>query len=258
MSITTSPLISIVTIVFNGVEFLEETIQSVVSQTHENIEYIVIDGGSTDGTVEIIKKYEDKISRWISEPDKGIYDAMNKGIDLATGDWINFMNSGDCFLDKSVVDKVIPALGDDMIVVYGDTILDYGTYTSLKPSLDLSKMYYGQVIGHQSSFVNTTYHKKNLFSLEYKIAGDYDFLLRAYINNKNKVKRIPVVVSIFAMDGVSSSNEVKSTLERIKILKNIRQYKLQIRFAYFLLLLKIMIKRKLPLNTIKRLNKRKG
>jgi len=243
--------------VFNDAKGLEGTIKNVINQTYDNIEYIIIDGGSTDGTIDVIKKYEDKISHWVSEPDKGIYDAMNKGINLVTGDWINFMNAGDVFFDKSVVEKVVPILSNDIIIAYGDTILDHGDYTSLRHDLDLSKMCYGQVLGHQSSFVNAIYHKKNLFSMKYEIAGDYDFFLNAYIKNKDGFKKIPIVVSVFSMDGASSNHEIKSTLERIRILKKAKQYKLKIRFSYCLILLKIMIKKKLPAKTIKRIDIRK-
>lgn len=100
-----NPLISVVTVSYNAVSTIEQTILSVINQTYPHIEYIIIDGGSTDGTVDIIKKYADKIAYWVSEPDKGIYDAMNKGIKVATGEWINFMNSGDCLYRNDTIEK---------------------------------------------------------------------------------------------------------------------------------------------------------
>lgn len=98
--------ITIITVVYNDKKGLERTIQSVLSQTYDSIEYIIIDGGSTDGSVDVIKKYEDQIDKWVSEPDDGIYDAMNKGIKMATGEWLNFMNAGDLFVNESIVEKV--------------------------------------------------------------------------------------------------------------------------------------------------------
>ena len=99
-------LISVVTVCYNAADTIEKTMLSVLNQTYHDIEYIIIDGGSTDGTVEIIRKYADRIAYWVSEPDKGIYDAMNKGIKVATGEWINFMNAGDEFVDANVLDKL--------------------------------------------------------------------------------------------------------------------------------------------------------
>ena len=119
---TNYPKVSIITVVYNGIEFLEETIKSVIAQTYPNIEYIIVDGGSKDGTLDIIKKYEAHISKWISEPDKGIYDAMNKGIDLATGDWQNFLNAGDSFVDNNVLEKIFTTNLENITLVYGDII----------------------------------------------------------------------------------------------------------------------------------------
>ena len=96
--------ISVVTVCYNSVDSIEETMLSVLNQTYSDVEYIIIDGGSTDGTVDIIKKYADRLVYWVSEPDKGIYDAMNKGIAAATGDYINFMNSGDRFASTNVIE----------------------------------------------------------------------------------------------------------------------------------------------------------
>ena len=114
------PLISVVTVVFNGVDMLEQTIRSIVSQTYPNVEFIVIDGGSTDGTIDLIKKYEHKISYWTSEKDGGIYDAMNKGTAVATGEWIGFMNAGDSYFDETVLAKIF-SQPIDADIVYGLT-----------------------------------------------------------------------------------------------------------------------------------------
>lgn len=117
------PKITIVTVCFNAVKSIEETMLSVLNQTYLNIEYIIIDGGSTDGTVDIIKKYADRLAYWVSEPDKGIYDAMNKGITVATGDYINFMNAGDTFASGSSVSDTFTetdTTGPD--IIYGNAI----------------------------------------------------------------------------------------------------------------------------------------
>ena len=119
---TNYPKVSIITVVYNGIEFLEETIKSVIAQTYPNIEYIIVDGGSKDGTLDIIKKYEAHITKWISEPDKGIYDAKNKGIDLATGDWQNFLNAGDSFVSNDVLEKIFTTNLENITLVYGDII----------------------------------------------------------------------------------------------------------------------------------------
>ena len=116
------PLVSVVTVVFNGEKYLEETIQSVINQTYDNVEYIIIDGGSTDGTLDIIKKYEDRIDYWVSERDRGIYDAMNKGIDLASGEWINFMNAGDGLDSYSILNEIFSnKINLKIGLIYGNT-----------------------------------------------------------------------------------------------------------------------------------------
>ena len=119
----TDTLISIVTVSYNAVLTIEQTILSVINQTYPNVEYIIIDGGSTDGTVDIIKKYADKIAYWVSEPDKGIYDAMNKGGLKATGDFIQFLNAGDWFENEYVIEKIFKDWYKRVDVIYGDMII---------------------------------------------------------------------------------------------------------------------------------------
>ncbi len=154
------PLITIVTVVYNGEKTLEQTILSVLNQSYENLEYIIIDGLSTDGTLDIIKKYEDKIDYWQNEPDKGIYDAMNKGIVLSSGEWINFMNSGDLFYDDMVLTKISPYLAKTKAsVIYGNSVsisktIKIYNYAESK----INNLNYGPIYRHGASFVKRKPH----------------------------------------------------------------------------------------------------
>ena len=135
--------ISVVTVCYNAADTIEKTMLSVLNQTYHDIEYIIIDGGSTDGTVEIIRKYADRIAYWVSEPDKGIYDAMNKGIKVATGEWINFMNAGDEFVDEGVIEKLFQNRTIDTVgVVFGD---DYNLFFQLR-QMDIEFQYVQLVV----------------------------------------------------------------------------------------------------------------
>ena len=188
-STSDKPLITVVTVVYNGGTTLEQTIQSVVNQTYKNVEYIIIDGASTDETLDIIKKYEDKIDYWQSESDKGIYDAMNKGICLATGEWINFMNSGDIFSSNRVLERVFSFnIEENVKIIYGDYEKKTSTGCIEKfyadENIDLLKKY--PIYRHGASFVKTEYHKENLFKLDRKDLGfalDFLFIYDSYLNN---------------------------------------------------------------------------
>lgn len=118
------PKITIVTVTFNAIGCLEKTINSIIEQNYSNLEYIIIDGGSIDGTIDIIHKYETKISCWISEPDHGIYDAMNKGIHLASGEWINFMNAGDQFASSDILYKIFNNKKYQMLILFMAILLE--------------------------------------------------------------------------------------------------------------------------------------
>jgi len=135
------PNITIITVSYNAVKTIEDTILSVINQTYPNIEYIIIDGGSTDGTLDIIKKYQDKITYWVSEPDKGIYDAMNKGTLKATGVWLNFMNAGDTFYDHQVLEKVFKDKDwSNTDVIYGDVVYVYPNKEEIRKTTSLKRI----------------------------------------------------------------------------------------------------------------------
>jgi len=217
------PLISIVTVVFNGEKYLEETIQSVINQTYDNVEYIIIDGCSTDGTLDIIKKYEHAIDYWVSEKDSGIYDAMNKGIHVATGYWINFMNADDLFYSTSVLDVVAHAIlktTANPVVVYGKVNLinsKNSIVATISNEWKLAKKGLKSVmtIPHQAAFTSTKrILEAGLFNTKYKIAGDYDLTLRV-LNGYDALFIDNLVVAGRRLEGVSSnpSNSIKMLLE---------------------------------------------
>ena len=205
MNDTKSPLISIVTVSYNVGNTIEDTILSVVNQDFIDFEYIIIDGGSKDNTVEIIKKYEDKITFWLSEPDAGIYDAMNKGIKLAAGEWINFMNAGDVFYDTQVFKNVFSTYRFSD-VVYGDNMLCYDWGKILLAPDDISNITKHMVFGHQTVFMKKDLLLKYPFDCSFKIAADYNLFYKLYKENFS-FEYISKCICLFsANDGVSSNN----------------------------------------------------
>lgn len=220
------PIISIVTVTYNASSVLEGTILSVLSQSYANIEYIIIDGGSTDETIDIIKKYEDRISYWVSEPDKGIYDAMNKGIELASGQWINFMNAGDSFCNKDVLQNLLMYLDGKVDVIYGDTYLLKNEGKILKKRYPFSKIEKHMPFCHQSSFVKTELLKEIPFDVSYKYAADYAFFYNLYKNNKPFLF-IDLAIANYDTYGSSSLNHDACMIEyaRVRGVENSLKFK---------------------------------
>lgn len=174
------PLISIITVVRNGERYIEQTILSVLDQSYDNIEYIVIDGGSTDGTLDIIRKYEDRIAYWTSEPDHGIYDAMNKGIKASSGILINLLNADD-YLEPNAVQTIV----DEFLninracIIYSDVYYIDERYSVKARFYCTITPWVGMTMNHQSMFVHReVYNRIGLYDTQYKLSSDYDFFVR--------------------------------------------------------------------------------
>lgn len=217
-----NPLISVVTVSFNAVTTIEKTILSVLNQTYTNIEYIIIDGSSTDGTIDIIKKYENKITKWISEPDNGIYDAMNKGILEAKGEWIIFMNAGDCFSDSRCIENVFTNHIEEYVqMVYGDiNYIKNGIIKKIK-ALPTKRIKHRMPCSHQAMFIRRTFNDI-LFNLKYKIAAEYEIIHRIMKQGgESSFLYLPITICDFdGNDGISSLYPLKCFKECI----NIRSY----------------------------------
>ncbi|NDW11790.1 glycosyltransferase [Bacteroides sp. 214] len=202
-----SSLITIVTVSYNAASTIEATILNVINQTYKNIEYIIIDGGSKDDTLDIIKRYEDKISSWISEPDKGVYDAMNKGIEKATGEWILFLNCGDSFYTNTVLFDVAERLGNsDADVVYGDTMCVFSEKINKRiDGLSIENIQKRMPFCHQSCFLRTKVAKENLFDLGYKVCADYNQFYNLYTKGA-RFEYVSTIIAYYNLADVSLSN----------------------------------------------------
>lgn len=209
-----NPKITIISVVYNAQEYLEDTIVSIISQTYNNFEYIIIDGGSTDKTLSIVEKYKDNIAFFLSEKDNGIFHAMNKGIKYATGDWLNFMNAGDNFASNDILTQVAPLLKKN-------TDIYYGNYLDDKKRIIYAKTYnifLNIPYCHQAAFYQKTTLKKFRFNEEYKISGDYAQYLDIK-NNGGKLEKINLVICQYLGEGISANNKKTWTKEHLKIHK---------------------------------------
>lgn len=218
--------ISIITVCFNAIDTIDKTIESVINQTYSDIEYIIIDGKSTDGTVDIINKYSYINNfKYISEKDKGIYDAMNKGINLVTGDYIYFLNSGDYFCNEYVIEKIVSEVKNDKVdIIYGnifDVFSNYKKHISYK-NIKLSPLNFirGTSIGHQAIFANKKIFIDNQFDIKYRICADKKWIISSYLKGY-RFKYYDVDICLFDKSGVSCGDRggeiVKN--ETLKILQ---------------------------------------
>jgi glycosyltransferase involved in cell wall biosynthesis len=206
-----NPKISIITVCFNCKDDIEDTIISVTEQKYSNIEYIIIDGGSTDGTLDIIRKYDSQIDLFISEPDNGIFDAMNKGIKAATGIWMNFMNAGDRFYDGNVLSRINFSDYPEHGLIYGNTEYKIG----IRKPFPISSLSYGLIMAcHQSMFFNKDILKANLnYSNRFILINEFDLVCRI-IKNGFKHQYIDVTIAHFIGGGISTKKSYQARIAR--------------------------------------------
>jgi glycosyltransferase involved in cell wall biosynthesis len=196
------PSVSIITVVRNGEKHIERAIQSVLDQTYRNIEYIIIDGGSADKTLDIVKKYEGKIAYWVSEPDNGIYDAMNKGLAAATGDWIFFLGSDDVLYDTGTLSSAASFLDKEMSLVFGNIM--YHDRRVVKSRFNLFTLLHNTV-HHQGAFYNADLFRNWRYDSGLQLIADYELNLRIYLTRMN-YRHIDKVISLCNESGQSRAN----------------------------------------------------
>ena len=209
-----APCYSIITVCLNAKEDLKKTLQSIEQQTFENFEWIIVDGGSIDGTIELIQTHP-RVNKLISEPDEGIYDAMNKGINVASGEYLLFLNAGDWLYRKETLSQVEKNLQDDlvvgnmMVIKYGKMILkEYKKF-----GINKNYLYY-RSFPHQSTFIkNKLFDKYGLYNTDFKICGDYDFFTRLFRNNVS-FSFLNFCVSVFPVNGLSFQMKNSKLLKR--------------------------------------------
>lgn len=206
-----NPKISIVTIAYNCENEIEETILSVINQQYDNKEYLIIDGASKDGTMDVVNKYRDKIDVIISEPDKGRSDAFNKGISHATGDYIVMMNAGDLLADDAL-NKFARNYEPGYDVIKGNTIR-WNEKTGFKsiehPVIEYPEIPFNFLVCHQSTYISkSAYERFGGYGIDYKIVMDFELMLR-FSRNKAKFKKIDADLAVFRMGGISQTSSPK-------------------------------------------------
>ena len=217
------PKVSIITINYNDAAGLEKTLKSVAEQSYREMEHIVIDGGSTDASTEVIAKYAERIAYSVSEKDRGIYHAQNKGIEKATGDYCLFLNSGDYLADENVLQEVFRH-GHSNDIIYGDMIIDHGngrmTHGKMPERITFYQMY-TDTLWHPVSFIKRAlFEKYGMYDEQLKMVADYDFFFRVIIMEDVCTLHVPVEIAVYNLEGLSSKPGFKAQekAERLKVL----------------------------------------
>jgi glycosyltransferase involved in cell wall biosynthesis len=224
--------VSIITVCYNSTNFISSAIESVLRQTYPEVEYIVIDGGSLDGTVDILNKYKERIDHLVSEPDLGIYDAMNKGVKLASGDVIGILNSDDFYLNDDVIANVVNAFKHNVKAHFILGNVDYVTPDLLSSPVRFYssnhfsswKMRFGFMPAHPGSFIKkAVYEDLGLFKLGYKIGADFDFFVRAFVVNNYSYVKLDCTLVRMRLGGVSTAGFKGYMTTTGEILKSLKE-----------------------------------
>lgn len=249
------PLLSVITVVYNGQEVLEDTILSIANQTYQGIEYIVIDGGSSDGTVDIIKKYDHVIDSWISESDLGIYDAMNKGAKIATGSYLGFLNANDVYFTNSIQCIVNAISKKDLDYCFAPAIVRSECGQDLFTAYPVHNFAYqqGQYMGmpapHMSTFIKAeVFQEMGGYDLSFLLSSDFDLLLRLTEKSQN-MQSLEQPIGAFRLGGVSGS--YKTHLDNFYVFKKHKMHFLERLFVVMYFIFRTFLTKNLPTKMVK-------
>lgn len=205
--------VSVITVTYNAGPLLSRTLDSVVRQTYAEKELIVVDGQSTDGTLSVIRQYSTHIARWVSEPDGGIYDAMNKGVRMASGEWIIFMNAGDTFASDDVLSRIFSMSDADADIIYGDVVKD----GAVKSAPDHYHIYHRMLFCHQSAFAKRQLLLSTPFDTRHRLSADHKFFITQYLQGAH-FRHIDLPVSIFDTGGISNSRRSAGLRDNMRVM----------------------------------------
>ena len=219
-----TPKFSVITVTYNAAAVLEDTIQSVITQTYHHVEYIIVDGGSTDGTLDIVAQYRDRIATVVSEPDKGLYDAMNKGMRLATGDYLCFLNAGDSFHEDDTLQSIAHSLTGSALpdVIYGQTELvdSEGHFVRMRrlsapEHLNWKSFRQGMLVCHQAFFAKRALAEP--YDLRYRFSADFDWCIRV-MKRAHTLHNTRLTLIDYLEEGMTTRNRRASLRERFRIM----------------------------------------
>ncbi len=222
-------ILTIITVCFRASEQLKATMESILCQTFKDLEYLIIDGGSDDGTKELLVRSALRFEkagipfRFVSEPDQGIYDAMNKGSRMAEGRWLLFLNAGDLLADKDTLKQVFKDTPEDAEILYGDALCTYQGKAKKYPALPLDRLRYEMAFCHQSAFVLKELAVAIPYDIRYKICADHYFFLTLYLQGKKFVYR-PLEIAVYEIAGYSDQNQMAAHKEQRRMFKELHMF----------------------------------